>query len=82
MFTGVHNAKVQEIQTHIGGYRTVVPSLLPESRSQERRLRASAQPALVIFYRHICDESAGFLQARTIATRFNTHTHGRANHYR
>jgi hypothetical protein len=66
---------VQEIQNHIGGYKDRCAVVVTGTRSQERRLRASARPALVICsYRHICDESAGSPTGSTIATGFNTPT--------
>jgi class 3 adenylate cyclase len=70
---GVHNAKVQEIQNHIGGYRdrcAVVVTGIPLAGKKIACQRAAGFSDLVP-YRHICDESAGFLQlARTIATWF------------
>jgi class 3 adenylate cyclase len=70
---GVHNAKVQEIQNHVGGYRdrcAVVVTGIPLAGKKIACQRAAGFSDLVP-YQHICDESAGFLQlARTIATWF------------
>jgi class 3 adenylate cyclase len=70
---GVHNAKVQEIQNHVGGYKdrcAVVVTGIPLAGKKIACQRAAGFSDLVP-YRHICDESAGFLQlARTIATWF------------